>query len=108
VTLIQKRDVDRFQQRIVDWEQTRHALAQALRELLPNSRVIVFGSLNQRGVFNRRSDIDIALFEEPFGRTPWALQADLEERLHRPIDLVLLSASRLREKILREGEIWTT
>ena len=34
------------------------------------------------------------------------LQAELEERLHRPVDLLLLNESRFRDKIEREGERW--
>lgn len=42
------------------------------------------------------------------GKTIWLLQAELEERLRRPVDLCLLQETRLRDKILREGEEWTT
>jgi hypothetical protein len=35
------------------------------------------------------------------------LTSELMERMDRPVDVLLLSRRRFREKILREGEIWT-
>jgi predicted nucleotidyltransferase len=37
----------------------------------------------------------------------YQLIAQLSERLGRSVDVLLLSESRLRDKILREGETWT-
>lgn len=108
VTLLQQRDQKRHETRLRLWEETRRSLALALRELLPGGRVWLYGSLTRRGVFNPASDVDLALTEEPSGKTIWRLQAELEERLHRPVDLVLLHETRLRDKILREGEEWMT
>ena len=86
---------------------TLTALKRALRELLPRQRCVVFGSLLQPGRFHEWSDVDIALWDRPPGVSEYRFQAELEERLRRPVDLVLLPESRLREKILREGELWT-
>ncbi len=108
MTLLQQRDQRRFEARLHLWEETRRSLKLALRELLPGARVWVYGSLARRGLFNPGSDVDLALAEEPRDKTMWRLQAELEERLRRPIDLALLGETRLREKILREGEEWTT
>lgn len=108
VTLLQQRDARRRAARLNLWDQTRHSLQAALSDLLPCARVFVYGSLTQRGVFNPASDIDLALTEDPQGKTIWLLQAQLEERLRRPVDLVLLNETRLRDKILREGEEWMT
>lgn len=108
MTLLQQRDADRREQRLTLRARTLHELESVLREILPGTRVVVFGSLLQPGVFNEASDVDLALFEEPQGKNRWWIQAELEERLRRPVDLVLLSESRLREKILQEGELWTT
>lgn len=107
-TLLQQRDAKRREARLLLWDETRRTLQTALRELSPGTRVFVYGSLAKRGVFNSASDIDLALTEEPRDKTIWLLQAELEERLRRPIDLVLLSETRLRDKILRDGEEWTT
>ena len=108
MTLLQKRDADRQRQRLVLFDRTREELRGVLREVLPASRVIVFGSLTRRGVFNAASDIDLALFEEPAGKNIFGLMAELEGRMRRHVDILLLEETRLKEKILREGEVWTT
>ena len=108
MTLLQQRDVARHETRVRLWNETRKALRAALHEFLPGSRVYLFGSLARSGIFNGASDIDIALTAEPLGKTIWLLQAELEECLGRPIDLVMLSETRLRDKITREGEEWIT
>lgn len=108
MTLLQKRDAERQRQRLVLFDRTREELRAALREVLPASRVIVFGSLTKRGVFNAASDIDLALYAEPAGRSIFGLMAELEERMRRHVDVLLIDKTRLKEKILREGEVWTT
>ena len=108
MTLLQKRDADRQQQRLVLFDRTREELRAALGEVLPASKVIVFGSLTKRGVFNAASDIDLALFEEPEGKSIFGFMAEIEERMRRQVDVLLLEKTRLKEKILREGEVWTT
>ena len=108
MTLLQKRDAERRRQRLVLHDRTREELRECLHDLLPASRVIVFGSLTKRGVFNAASDIDLALFEEPAGKSIFLFMAEVEERMRRPVDVLLLEKTRLKEKILREGEVWTT
>ena len=108
MTLLQERDAERQRQRLVLFDRTREELRAALGAVLPASRVIVFGSLTKRGVFNAASDLDLSLFEEPAGRSIFGLMAELEERMRRHVDVLLLEKTRLKEKILREGEIWMT
>ena len=108
MTLLQERDAERQRQRLILFDRTREELRAVLREVLPASRVIVFGSLTRRGVFNAASDIDLALFEEPAGKSVFGLMEELEERMRRHMDVLLLEETRLKEKILREGEVWTT
>lgn len=108
MTLLQKRDAERQQARLVLFDRTRAELRTVLREVLPASRVVVFGSLTKRGVFNAASDIDLALYEEPAEKSIFGLMAAIDGRMRRPVDIVILSQTRLREKILREGEVWTT
>ena len=108
MTLLQKRDAERQQARLVLFDRTREELRTVLREVLPASRVVVFGSLTKRGVFNAASDIDLALYEEPAEKNIFGLMAEIDGRMRRPVDIVMLSETRLREKILREGEVWTT
>src|SRR5688572_5416918 len=108
MTLLQKRDAERRRQRLLLHESTRRELRECLHQLLPASSVIVFGSLTKPGVFNAASDIDLALFTEPAGKSVFRLIAEIDQRMRRPVDVVLLHESRLKDKILREGEVWTT
>ena len=87
--------------------ETRARLRAALREVLRGVPVLVFGSLTRPGGFRFNSDVDLALWEEPPGVSRFGLAAQLEEAVGRPVDLLLLGESRFREKLLREGEIWT-
>jgi len=86
---------------------TRAALRSALNALLPETRVLVFGSLVKPGRFCDRSDVDVALHAEPAGLSLYQLTSLLSERLGRKVDIVLLSECRFRDKILREAEVWT-
>jgi predicted nucleotidyltransferase len=106
MTLLQKRDLAREQRRLVVFAETRRDLKSALRELIPGHRVIIFGSLARPGVFNDRSDVDLALETEPEQISAERLTSELIERLDRPVDVVLLNRCRIRDKILREGEVW--
>ncbi len=78
-----------------------------MAELIPGHEVILFGSLTKPGIFNDRSDVDLALKSEPPQMSQYRLMAELEERLGRPVEVLLLSQCRFREKICREGEVWT-
>jgi predicted nucleotidyltransferase len=85
----------------------REELRCALRDILPLTPVTVFGSLTRVGGFTDASDVDLALTDEPQGLSIYQLIAQLSERLGRRVDVTLLSESRFRDKILREGETWT-
>ena len=82
-------------------------LRRAVSELLPGQPVIVFGSITKPTRFNADSDVDVALFGEPAQGTVYGLTAALEERVGRPVDVVLLGRCRFEAKIRREGELWT-
>lgn len=107
MTLLQERDQDRQKRRLRLRDETRKRLREALHALLPGQEVVLFGSVVQPGRFNDRPDIDIALDREPDGCSIFGLISELEERMERPVDIVLLEQSRFRDKILREGERWT-
>jgi predicted nucleotidyltransferase len=107
VTLLQQRDLARHRRRLSVHQSTRRQLREALAALIPGQRVIVFGSLTRPGRFNDRSDVDLALETEPPGFSALRLMGELSERLERPVDVILLSNCRFRDKILREGEVWT-
>ena len=95
-------------QKVQRLEGEREALLTALRSLLPSGeRVWVFGSLIDPVRFSDASDIDLALERRPSSFSDYWLQGELELRLGRRVDLVLLPESRLREKILWEGHLWT-
>lgn len=107
MTLLQQMEVER-KQRLEELRlNTRENLEAALRKLIPNERVIVFGSLTRPGRFNEGSDIDLAFEAEPDGFSQYQLSSLLSESLGRPVDVVLLPECRLRDKIRREGELWT-
>ncbi len=106
-TPLQKRDLARHERRFQVYEATRRQLRASLAELIPGHKVILFGSLTKLGVFNDQSDIDLAIETEPAQMDSWRLISELMDRLDRPVDLVLLKRCRFRDKILREGEVWT-
>ena len=81
------------------------ALHAALAALLPGGeRVWVFGSLAQSGKFGAHSDLDIALEHRPVASSEFWLQGELELRLGRRVDVVLLPETRLREVPGLHGE----
>ncbi len=106
-TLLLRRDEARQARRLEVHAQVRRDLRAALEDLVPGARVWVFGSLTERGKFNDASDVDLALEAEPVAMSAGRLSSELTERLARPVDIVLLDRCRFRDKILREGELWT-
>lgn len=86
--------------------ETRQRLRCVLRQIAPAQQVLVFGSLTKPYAFTAASDIDVALQGEPAGMTLYQLTALLAELMGRPVDVVLLSECRFRERIVREGEKW--
>lgn len=106
LTLLQQRDAARARRRLEVYGETRQRLQQALAELIPGHKVILFGSLTRPGIFNERSDVDLALESVPPQMSVYRLIAELMERLDRPVDILLLDQCRFRERIRREGEVW--
>lgn len=105
-TLLQQRDAARARRRLQVYEETRRQLEQALADLVPGHKVILFGSLTRPGVFNDRSDVDLALESAPTQMSVYRLIAELMERLGRPVDILMLDQCRFQERIRREGEVW--
>ena len=106
--LLQQANERRAREREEAREQTRAALHEALARLLPaGTRVWIYGSLAKPGRFAEWSDIDLALEHEPGGRRIYQLMGLLAEATGREVDLAILDETRLREHILREGELWT-
>lgn len=106
-TLLYRRDQARKARRVEVFVAVRGQLRDALGELVPGHRVWVFGSLAKLGRFNEASDVDLALAEAPASMSVGRLSLELAERLGRRVDVVLLNECRFRDKILREGELWT-
>jgi predicted nucleotidyltransferase len=86
--------------------EVRERLRSVLRRLVPVDQVVVFGSLTKPHRFTNTSDIDIALETEPMETSLYQLTALLAEEMGRPVDIILLSECRFRDRIAREGEIW--
>jgi predicted nucleotidyltransferase len=106
MTLLQQRDAARERRRLEIYEETRRRLRDSLAELVPGQKVIIFGSLTKPGIFNDRSDVDLALEAEPLQMDTWRLTAELMEKLGRSVDIVLLDHCRFGKRIRREGEVW--
>lgn len=106
VTLLQQRDAERHRRRLEFRTTVRARLWTALREVVPGTRVILFGSITKPGCFNPRSDIDLAFEGLPPGVSSYWVTAELMERLRLPVDVVLLEQCRFRAEIEREGESW--
>jgi len=106
MTLLQQIHEQRQQAREHARQEALVRLHDALRQLLPGEHVLVFGSVTRPGRFRMRSDIDIGLLAEPRHFSLFRLQAELEERMRRRVDVLLLSECRFRSKIEREGEVW--
>lgn len=104
--LLLQRDEQLRRDRRQLWEDTRSRLRESLQQRIPGHRVWLFGSITQADRFNGASDVDLALEHEPSGYTSHGLGSWLEQDLGRPVDIVVLSKTRLRDKILTEGEPW--
>ncbi len=107
MTLLEQMRRQRLEKRERDRDETRRRLRDVLARLLPGCRVFVFGSLSKPEKFTEFSDIDLALESEPATMTVYQLISLLSEELGRSVDVVLLEECRFKEKILREGELWT-
>jgi predicted nucleotidyltransferase len=108
MSLSQRLENERLQRRETLRLEVRGRLRKALAEIAPGEPVIVFGSLTQPHRFHACSDVDLAFVEEPRACSIYRMQARLEEHLGHPVDVLVLSETRLREKIEREGERWTS
>jgi predicted nucleotidyltransferase len=106
-TLLFRRDEARRARRLAVQSKVRRDLREALEALVPGERVWIFGSLTRPGRFNDASDVDLALETEPALMSAGQLSSELSNRLARPVDVVLLETCRFRDKIRREGELWT-
>ena len=86
-SLLKAREEQRRQQRETLRAEVLETLRRALAELAPGEPVFVFGSLVKPGAFRARSDVDVAFAEEPRRCSLYRMQAELEDRLRRPVDV---------------------
>jgi len=107
-SLLKQRDERKWQHREDLRRDVRNRLRSAPHALVPGQEVILFGSITCARAFHVRSDVDIAFMREPGDVSQYRLQTMLEERIGHPVDLIIISECRFREKIMREGERWTT
>jgi predicted nucleotidyltransferase len=107
MTLLQQMDQERLERREALRLEMRSRLKSVLRRLIPADRVVVFGSLIRPSHFHEASDIDVALEVESEKIGLYQLIGLLAEEMGRPVDVVLLSECRFRDRIEREGEVWT-
>jgi len=106
LTLLQQLNHERAESNEALRLSVRARLRTVLRQFPALGQVVVFGSLTKRHRFTRRSDVDLALETEPLEPSLYQLTALLAEEMGRPVDIILLSECRFRERIAREGEKW--
>jgi predicted nucleotidyltransferase len=106
-TPLQRLNQQEHERREADRRQLLVQLRQELATLLPGATVWVFGSLVQPGRFGDYSDVDLALEQRPSQFSEYWLQGELEHRLGRQVDVLILPETRLRSKVESEGLQWT-
>ncbi len=104
--LLAEREEERLKQRELLRQAVLDKLRKVLAEVVPGEPVHVFGSILKPHRFHAQSDVDIAFEAEPRRMSIYRAQAELEERMRRRVDVMLLGETRLRDKIEREGERW--
>ena len=104
--LLLERDFRHARERETERVALRRRLREALSALCSGTEVLVFGSITRTGKFFRRSDVDVAFEQLPGDLSPYGLASLLEEKVGRPVDLVVLGQSRLAQKIRAEAERW--
>lgn len=107
MTLLEQMERQRFENRERGRREARRLLREVLDRTSPGQCVFVYGSLTRPGKFTGESDIDLALESEPCEMTIYQLISLLSEGMGRRVDVLLLDECRFKDKILREGELWT-
>jgi predicted nucleotidyltransferase len=107
MTLLKQMEKERRERREALRLTTRVDLRDAIRDLVPHTPVLLFGSITRPNRFNEHSDVDLAIEAEPRGLSIFQLISLLSERLGRRVDIVLLPECRFRDKLIAEGELWT-
>jgi len=82
-------------------------LHHGLKRYLPGHPVWVYGSILKPGKFRFGSDIDVALEHPSTSHSLYSLQSLLTEATEHPVDICMLEETRLKEKIVSQGQRWT-
>ena len=106
MTRLQQLNSERAQRNEALRVEVRERLRRVLQRIAPADQVVVFGSLTKPHRFDETSDIDLALETEPAETSLYQLTALLAEEMGRPVDVILLSECRFRDRIAKEGERW--
>ena len=107
LSLLQQRDQVNATERELLRQVALEKLHQGFKRYLPEQPVWVYGSILKPGKFRIESDIDVALVLPSADYSLYALQSLLTEATEHPVDICLLEETRLKEKIVSQGQRWT-
>ncbi len=105
--LLQQRDQANATARELLRQVALEKLHLALKRHLPEQPVWVYGSILKPGKFRIESDIDIALENTATNPSLYALQSLLTEATGHQVDVCMLEETRLKDKIMSQGQRWT-
>ncbi len=106
-SLLRQRDQANATERELLRQVALERLHQAIKRHLPEQPVWVYGSIQKPGKFRLESDIDIALEHPSTNNSLYALQSLLTEATGHQVDVCMLEETRLKEKIMSQGQRWT-
>lgn len=103
--VLQRKSIERERLRLASIEKAKKILKE-MSKSIAFEKVYLFGTITKPYRFSEESDIDIAfvgLKDEDF----FSALAYLSRNLGRDVDILQLEKHRLREKIIKEGIVWT-
>jgi len=107
LSLLQQRDQANATGRELLRQVALEKLHQGLKRYLSGQPVWVYGSILKPGKFRIDSDIDVALEHPSTNYSLYALQSLLTEATEHAVDICMLEETRLKEKIVSQGQRWT-
>lgn len=106
LSLLQQRDQANATQNELLRQIALEKLHQAFKRYLPGQAVWVYGSILKPGKFRLVSDIDVALEQASTTYSLYALQSLLTAATEHQVDICMLDETRLKEKIMSQGQRW--
>ncbi len=103
--VLQRKSIERERLRLASIEKAKKILKE-MSKSISFEKAYLFGTITKPYRFSEESDIDIAfvgLKDEDF----FSALAYLSRNLGRDVDILQLEKHRLREKIIKEGIVWT-